>query len=321
MPHLIRNSLILLGLMTVAVSSYGQVYRSDQIEVELIAETRNVVPGETLWLAIRLKPIEHWHTYWKFGGDSGEATEATEWQLPGGASAGDIVWPIPEWTPFPGSDLVTFTYEREVLLPLPVSVPADYSGERFDISTKIDWQVCDEICIPGSATFSLSLPVGESSRIDSKWQQAFADTRAFTPTPVDAHDLVATFNVLDGKINVMVQAEDALFENVDEIWFFPTQRRIMKYAPMRKVMLDGDRVQLSTEQHRRYPTELTELNGLLSFVDRDGNWQAFDVNPQLTQVAWDHSIEVELVSETTHIVPGETTWLGLRLAPAEHWQT
>ena len=321
MPHFIRKSLILLGLMSVAVSSYGQVYRSDQIEVELIAETRNVVPGETLWLAIRLKPIEHWHTYWKFGGDSGEATEATEWQLPAGATAGDIVWPIPEWTPFPGSDLVTFTYAREVLLPLPVSVPADYGGERFDISTQIDWQVCDEICIPGSAMFSLSLPVGKSSRVDSKWRQAFADTRAFTPVPVDAHALVATFNAFDGKVNVMVQAEDALFENVDEVWFFPTQRRIMKYAPMRKVMLDGDRVQLSTEQHRRYPTDLTEMNGLLAFVDKEGNWQAFDVIPQLTQVAWDHAIEVELVSETTNIVPGETTWLGLRLDPAEHWHT
>ena len=321
MRETIRNSLILLGLMAVAASSYGQVHRTDQIEVELIAETRNVVPGETLWLAIRLNPIEHWHTYWKFGGDSGEATEASEWQLPAGATAGDIVWPIPEWTPFPGSDLVTFTYEREVLLPLPVSVPADYAGERFDISTKIDWQVCDEICIPGSAMFSLSLPVGESARVDSKWRQAFADTRAFTPVPVDAHDLVATFNAFDGNVNVMVQAEDALFENVDEVWFFPTQRRIMKYAPLRKVMLDGDRVQLSTEQHRRYPTDLTELNGLLSFVDRDGNWQAFDVIPQLTQVAWDHSIEVELVSETTNIVPGETTWLGLRLDPAEHWHT
>lgn len=321
MLDLIHKSLILLGLMAVSVCSYGQIHRTDQIEVELIAETRNIVPGETLWLAIRLKPIEHWHTYWKFGGDSGVATEASEWQLPSGATAGDIVWPIPEWTPFPGSDLVTFSYKREVLLPLPVSVPADYGGERFDISTRIDWQVCDEICIPGSAMFSLSLPVGEVSRIDSKWQQAFADTRAFTPVPVAAHDLVASFNAFDGKVNVMVQAEDALFENVDEVWFFPTQRRIMKYAPLRKVMLDGDRVQLSTEQHRRYPTDLTELNGVLSFVDRDGNWQAFDVIPQLTQVAWDHSIEVELVSETTNIVPGETTWLGLRLDPAEHWHT
>lgn len=321
MRDMIRNSLILLGLLAMAASSYGQVHKTDQIEVELIAETSNVVAGETLWLAIRLQPIEHWHTYWKFGGDSGEATAATEWQLPTGASAGDIVWPIPEWTPFPGSDLVTFTYEREVLLPIPVSVPSDFSGSRFDISTKIDWQVCDEICIPGSAMFSLSLPVGQSAQIDSNWQQAFADTRAFTPVPVDQHELVATFNAFDGKVNVMVQAQQALFENVDEVWFFPTQRRLMKYAPMRKVMLDGNRVQLSTEQHRRYPTDLTQMNGVLSFVDNDGNWQAFDVRPQLTQVAWDHSIEVELISETTTIVPGETTWLGLRLDPAEHWHT
>jgi thiol:disulfide interchange protein/DsbC/DsbD-like thiol-disulfide interchange protein len=321
MRNIIRNSLILLGLLSIAASSYGQVHKTDQIEVELIAETSNVVAGETLWLAIRLQPIEHWHTYWKFGGDSGQATEATEWQLPAGASAGDIVWPIPEWTPFPGSDLVTFTYEREVLLPIPVTVPADYSGSRFDISTKIDWQVCDEICIPGNAMFSLSLPVGESSQIDTNWQQAFADTRAFTPLAVDQHDLVATFNAFDGKVNVMVQAQDALFENVDEVWFFPTQRRLMKYAPMRKAMLDGDRVQLSTEQHRRYPTELTEMEGVLSFVDNDGNWQAFDVRPQLSSVAWDHSIEVELLAETTTIVPGETTWLGLRLNPAEHWHT
>ena len=69
MLDLIHKSLILLGLMAVSVCSYGQIHRTDQIEVELIAETRNIVPGETLWLAIRLKPIEHWHTYWKFGGD------------------------------------------------------------------------------------------------------------------------------------------------------------------------------------------------------------------------------------------------------------
>ena len=321
MRDLFRNSLILLGLMVASVNSHGQIHLTDQIEVELIAETTNVVPGDTLWLAIRLKPIEHWHTYWKFGGDSGEATEATEWQLPDGATAGDIVWPIPEWTPFPGSDLVTFTYGREVFLPLPISVPSDYAGSRFDLSTKIDWQVCDEICIPGNGMFSLSLPVGQSAQINSKWQQAFADTRAFTPVPVDAHDLVATFNAHDGRVNVMVQAGEALFDNVDEAWFFPTQRRVMKYAPLRKVMLEGVRIQLTTEQHRRYPTDLNELNGLLSLVDKDGNWQAFDVIPQLTNVAWDHSIEVELLSETTNIVPGETTWLGLRLDPAEHWHT
>ena len=91
----LHNFLILLGFILVAGGAQAQMYKTDQIEVELVSETHNVVPGETLWLAIRLDPIEHWHTYWKFGGDSGEATEANEWQLPAGASVGDIVWPIP----------------------------------------------------------------------------------------------------------------------------------------------------------------------------------------------------------------------------------
>ncbi len=315
------NTLILIFISFLCSMASAQVQRTDQIEVELIAETTNVVPGETLWLAIRLKPIEHWHTYWKFGGDSGEATKASEWVLPEGATAGEIVWPIPEWTPFPGSDLVTFTYAREVLLPIPVQVPANLSGSQFDLSTRIDWQVCDEICIPGNANFALSLPLASIATIDDRWQQAFAETRAHTPIPMEQHDLAASFNSFDGKVNVMVQADENLFENVDEAWFYPTQSRVMKYAPFREVMLDGDRIQISTEQHRRFPADLTELEGLLAFVDEAGNWQAFDIKPQATSVAWDHSIEVELLAETTNIVPGETIWLGLRLTPAEHWHT
>ena len=321
MHAMFRKGLILLTVFLFSVNALAQIHRTDQIEVELIAETITVVPGETLWLAIRLDPIEHWHTYWKFGGDSGEATEASEWQLPAGASAGNIVWPTPEWTPFPGSDLVTFTYGREVFLPLPITIPADFSESRFELTAKIDWQVCDEICIPGDAMFSLSLPVAVSAQIDSRWQQAFAATRAHTPIPLNQHNLVASFNFHDGRVNVMLQAEDALFADVDAAWFFPDQRRIMKYAPFRKIKKDGDRLQISTEQHRRRPADLTQMHGVLSFVDKQGDWQAYDISPRLTNVAWDYSIEVELLAETTNIVPGETTWLGLRLDPAEHWHT
>lgn len=145
MSGIINKALIFISLVLFSSLGSAQVHRTDQIEVELLAETLSVVPGETLWLAIRLKPIDHWHTYWQFGGDSGEATSASEWRLPAGAVAGDILWPIPEWTPFPGSDLVTFTYPREVFLPLPVTVPADYADSSFNLATQIDWQVCDEI--------------------------------------------------------------------------------------------------------------------------------------------------------------------------------
>jgi len=317
---MLRKLLILLCFSALSMTVSGNVHKTDQIEVELISETATVVPGETFWLAIRLDPIEHWHTYWKFGGDSGEATEATDWQLPAGVSVGDIVWPIPEWTPFLGSELVTFTYEREVLLPMPVSVPADFAGEQLDIATHISWQVCEEICIPGEADFSLTLPVSATASPDPQWQQAFAETRARTPVPASEHNLTTAFNDHDGKINVMVTASDALFADVDEAWFFPTERRVMRYAPYRDVMLDGDRIQISTEQHRRYEG-IEQLEGLLAFVDEEGNWHGYDIDPRPTNVAWDHSIEVELLSENATVVPGETTWLGLRLDPAEHWHT
>ena len=139
---------ILLVLCLAGFGLKAQVHSTEQIEVELVAETVNVAPGETLWLGIRLDPIENWHTYWKFGGDSGEATSTSDWQLPGGMTGGDvgeIVWPIPEWTPFLDSGLVTFTYGHEVFLPLPVSIPADFQGDAFVAETTIDWQVCEVI--------------------------------------------------------------------------------------------------------------------------------------------------------------------------------
>ncbi len=321
MRNTIFKALILLSYLLFTSFLYGQVHSTDQIEVELISETTHVVPGETTWLAIRLDPIDHWHTYWKFGGDSGEATRAIDWDLPVGASVGDIVWPIPDWTPFLGSELVTFTYEREVLLPMALAVPADFSGDRFDLSTTIEWQVCEEICIPGDAEFSLSLPVAESTQIDERWVAGFAETRTMTPVPIDQHDLIAQFNDHDGKINVMVRGNEEEFSTINEAWFFPVERRIMRYAPYRDVMLDGDRVQISTEQHRRYDPSRTELEGLLAYIDDDGNRRAYDISAQRNAVAWDYSIEVELLSETTSVVPGETFWLGLRLDPAEHWHT
>ena len=323
MSRLLFHTTFLLGLLSLTGELEARIHTTEQIEVELVAETTSVVPGETTWLAIRLDPIERWHTYWKFGGDSGEATRATNWQLPPGTSVGEIVWPIPDWTPFPGSELVTFTYEREVFLPIPLTVPADFKADRLDLSTTIEWQVCEEICIPGTAEFALSLPVSDVAEPDPRWQDAFAMTRAMTPLPVEEHALLARFNDFDGKINVLVQGEPEGedFSAADDIWFFPLESRLMRFAPYRDVMLDGSRTQISMEQHRRYDAGRTELAGLLSVLDAQGNRRAYDILARRTSVAWDHSIEVELVAETTSIVPGETTWLGLRLDPADHWHT
>jgi len=319
MKKLLTPIVSLVSLLMLWLPALAQLHSTEQIEVELISETTNVVPGETLWLAIRLDPIEHWHTYWKFGGDSGEATATSEWQLPPGATAGELQWPAPEWTPFEGTNLVTFAYEREVFLPIPVSVPADFSGDEFQLSTKVDYQVCDVICIPGDAVFSLSLPVADSLQIDPSWQAAFSDTRA--SLPVTDHNLTAHFNTHDGKVNIMVDAPESMFTEAEEIYFFTEQGRVMKYAPFRENMIEEQRLQVSFEQHRRIPEDLTEFSGLLAVIDGDGNTTSYAISPSLTQIAWNDRIEVELLSETTNLVPGESHWLAVRLQSDEGWHT
>ena len=57
--------------------------RTEHVEAELVAERAAAAPGGTLTVALRLKIIPHWHTYWRNPGDSGEPT-ALEWRLPAG---------------------------------------------------------------------------------------------------------------------------------------------------------------------------------------------------------------------------------------------
>ena len=151
--------LLIMWSIGLAAMAQAEVYVGEEIEVEFVAETENVVPGQTLWTAIRLDPSEHWHTYSKWPGDSGEPTFVTDWELPEGAVPGDIHWPVPEWLPFPGSDLVTFSYEREVFLMIPIEIPEDIQGDQFNASTHVYYQVCEMICIIDDTRVSLQLPI------------------------------------------------------------------------------------------------------------------------------------------------------------------
>ena len=131
------------------------------IEVELLSETSNIVPGETTWLGLRLDPAEHWHTYWKMGGDSGEPTDLTEWNAPEGTQIGEIQWPAPHWLPFYETDLVNFGYEEEIILPIAITIPDNFEGESVELGALAYWNVCEQICIPGEQRLSISLPIGE----------------------------------------------------------------------------------------------------------------------------------------------------------------
>ena len=280
---MIRIYLTALIILLFPATAAAQIHRTEQIEVELVAETANAVPGETLWLGIRLKPAEHWHTYWKFGGDSGEATETSDWRLPQGMTdedVGGIVWPAPEWTPFLNSGLVTFTYPYEVILPLPVRIPARLDTAEITLATTIDWQVCEEICIPGAADFSITLPVSSSPRIDRRWQAGFQASR--DNTPVTDHPVESFIAVAGERVSLAFRAEGGLFADVREAWFFPEQRRIIKPGPLRDVSIEPNLVQITHRQPRRMVDD-PQVYGVLVTESRRGDRRAY----QFTEPARD----------------------------------
>jgi DsbC/DsbD-like thiol-disulfide interchange protein/cytochrome c biogenesis protein CcdA len=248
------------------------------IEVELLAETTNVVPGETTWLGLRLDPAEHWHTYWKMGGDSGEPTSLNEWSAPEGSQIGDIQWPAPHWLPFYDTDLVNFGYEEEIILPVAVTIPEDYVGESVELSTLAYWNVCDQVCIPGEQRLSITMPVAEVAEYDALTQPLFAATRAMLP--VTDHNIKSLIAVAGERVSLGFEAPDPVFADYTDAWFFPEQRRIIKPGPLRDVSIQGNLLQITHQQPRRMLDDLSEVYGVLVLQNAQGDRVAYDfINP------------------------------------------
>ena len=156
------------------------------VEVSLLSEHANLVPGKEQWLGIHLKPDPEWHTYWLNPGDSGEPPKIA-WSVDGkevdtgnSLSFGNIQWPVPYEIKV--AHLVNYGYEADNLLMVPVIVSDDLkAGQKLTVIADLSWLVCKEDCIPGWATLSLTLPVEE--RLEkSPFATLFAKTRTTWPS-------------------------------------------------------------------------------------------------------------------------------------------
>ena len=151
------------------------------VEVELVTAGRAVVPGETTWIAVRLKPSRGWHTYWRYAGDVGSAPSVV-WNLPSGWNAGPLTWPQPNRLSSP--PLASYGYTRELLLAAPVEVPPSARvGSTVRIAGRITWVVCNVECIADDVDLSVVRPVASSPAIDSTVISAIIAEQQRTPLP------------------------------------------------------------------------------------------------------------------------------------------
>ncbi|MFC4158747.1 protein-disulfide reductase DsbD family protein [Chitinimonas lacunae] len=129
---------------------------TEHVQAQLIAHApAGIVAGQDVRLGLLIRHQPEWHTYWRNPGDSGLAT-TLDWTLSPGVQAGEIAWPTPRRLRL--GPLLNYGYEGQVLLPVSLTIPADFKADALDIRLRADWLVCRENCIPESGEFSLRLP-------------------------------------------------------------------------------------------------------------------------------------------------------------------
>ena len=114
--RLVALALQWFALLIAALIAFPTLAAPTHIAAELIAETSGA-PGQTVTLAIRMRPEKGWHGYWSNPGDAGLGM-TLDWTLPTGAKVGIPAYPVPETLLIAG--LMNHVYEHEyaVLVPL-----------------------------------------------------------------------------------------------------------------------------------------------------------------------------------------------------------
>ncbi len=175
-----RTSVMLLLIISVAAlpAVAQSTLSAPHATVSLMAENTSLQPGKTAWLGIRFQLEKGWHVYWTNPGDSGEPPKI-DWQLPAGFKAGELQFPFPHRLPL--QTLMNFGYENDVVYLIQIAIPAYAKTEPAKFMGNVRWMICENTCIPGKGTLSISLPIAAATPKPGPQAQLFKDTRARLP--------------------------------------------------------------------------------------------------------------------------------------------
>lgn len=265
---IVRLLLLLAALVAMAsspasgVAATAGAVQAEHVEVELIADVRSVRPGEPFEAGVRFELEPHWHVYWQNPGDSGLAP-TIRWTLPEGVTAGPIAWPHPERIVV--GPLANFGYEGDVLLPVRITPPATLrSGDTLALAARVDWLVCKEDCIPGSADVALDLPVRDAPPEPSAWAGVFGAMHAREPREPQGLAIEA---LRDGdRLELRLTAEDGggvLDGAPGALTFFPAEPGLIENAAAQPQSIADDVVTIGLERSRQRQQPVERLRGTL----------------------------------------------------------
>ena len=181
---------------------------SHHTRIELLSDTKAVLPGSRFTLGVLMKMDDGWHTYWKNPGEAGLPTRI-RWSLPDGFVAEEIQWPFPKKNTENG-EVITYGYVQENMLLVPVQAPKNLKpGTRVALKADVNWLECEHICVPGSGSAELLLPVAADAPSRDN-QELFDKYRSLVPAPFSQQGDIAVETRAHGKaVEVLLKTKRA----------------------------------------------------------------------------------------------------------------
>jgi thiol:disulfide interchange protein DsbD len=263
---------ILCLLMFASVARSAPTATAAHLTVQLAVPPAEIYPGQNFTAGLYFKLEPGWHVYWVNAGDSGEPPRI-KWTLPEGITADAMQYPAPKRLPL--GPLMDFGYENEVLFPIAMHVSSAFkpSAGSTNLSAKVDWLVCREVCIPGKATLdidrkALTSPPSSPTFVDSDQQLVARLQRTLSqqlPAGMQAKfaPTATGFNLslLTGRRETAAQ-------------FFPFDQNQLANAAPQPVTPLKNGVEISLKKDENLQQNPSQLHGLVVLADG----QAFEVN-------------------------------------------
>jgi DsbC/DsbD-like thiol-disulfide interchange protein len=229
--------------------------------LELVAEDQWIAAGHDFDLGLHFELENGWHIYWINPGDSGEPPRV-KWQLPAGVTAGTLQWPTPRRLGTPS--IVDFGYQDAVTLIAPMRVDSSLASRQpASIIAQVKVLVCREMCIPGNAQLSLTLPVkSESPARDTRTRNLFTAARKSLPRPAPTN---WKLNLDDERHTFVLTAN--VGHEISQADFFPLAESQISNTASQKLLPVAGGFRLTLQKSDQLLKPIERLKGVLVLSD------------------------------------------------------
>lgn len=226
----------------------------------LISEAKSIVPGQTFTVALSMKHVEGYHTYWRNPGMVGVASSLL-WTLPKGFTADDIQWQVPEQCL-----MVIYNahgYKSDALLLVDITAPETLPPGSVTLKARAVWMACaqEQCCNVGFEDLALKLNTGTTKEWNRDSRAQIEAARSALPKAISGWEYAASRK--GDKITLKItNTNDHPVINPQGIYFYAESKGIDTLVKQKAIAL-GSEITTILSLSEFAPKEMDNLTGLL----------------------------------------------------------